>query len=98
SDLNTKPPFSRFRICGIKVRGYLWGPPMKSSIVKRSIIIGGHKTSVSLEDEFWSDLQKIAKVNQATGAALIQEIARPRDRGNLPSGIGLFVLEHFRNQ
>jgi predicted DNA-binding ribbon-helix-helix protein len=39
---------------------------MKSSIIKRSVVIGGHKTSVSLEDAFWSDLKKIAHAQAAT--------------------------------
>jgi predicted DNA-binding ribbon-helix-helix protein len=39
---------------------------MRSAIVKRSIVIGGHKTSVSLEDEFWSGLEEIARHRRAT--------------------------------
>ena len=70
---------------------------MKSLIAKRSIIIDGHKTSVSLEDAFWSDLKKIADVQQATLSALVAEIDRTRKYGNLSSAIRLFVLEHFRN-
>lgn len=34
---------------------------MKSSIIKRSIVVNGHKTSVSLEDAFWSGLKDIAR-------------------------------------
>ena len=71
---------------------------MKSTIVKRSIVIGGHRTSVSLEDAFWSDLQKIAQIHQATRSDLIAEIDRTREQGNLSSAIRLFVLEHFRNK
>jgi predicted DNA-binding ribbon-helix-helix protein len=39
---------------------------MKSSVIKHSIVIDGHKTSVSLEDAFWSDLKKIAKAQGVT--------------------------------
>jgi predicted DNA-binding ribbon-helix-helix protein len=39
---------------------------MKTSIVKRSIIIGRHKTSVSLEDPFWDAMKEIAAIKGAT--------------------------------
>ena len=39
---------------------------MKSSVIKRSIMIDGHKTSVSLEDAFWRGLKEIARGQQAT--------------------------------
>jgi predicted DNA-binding ribbon-helix-helix protein len=71
---------------------------MKSSIVKRSIIIGGHKTSVSLEDAFWSDLKVIAHTKQATLGELVERIDETRGQGNLSSAIRLFVLEHFQGK
>jgi predicted DNA-binding ribbon-helix-helix protein len=67
---------------------------MKSAIVKRSIVIDGHKTSVSLEDAFWSDLKKIAHAQEATLSKLVAEIDRTREQGSLSSAIRLFVLEH----
>ena len=70
---------------------------MKSSIVKRSIVIDGHKTSVSLEDAFWTDLKNIAHTGHTTLAALIAKIDQTRE-GNLSSAIRLFVLDHFRNE
>ena len=70
---------------------------MKSSIVKRSIIIGGHKTSVSLEDAFWTDLKNIAHTQQTTLSELVTKIDQTRE-GNLSSAIRLFVLDHFRNE
>ena len=70
---------------------------MKSSVVKRSIIINGHKTSVSLEDAFWADLKNIAHTQQATLSELVTEIDQTRE-GNLSSAIRLFVLDHFRNE
>ena len=71
---------------------------MKSSVVKRSIVIDGHKTSVSLEDPFWTDLKKIAHTQQATLSGLITKIDGTREQGNLSSAIRLFVLQHFRNE
>jgi predicted DNA-binding ribbon-helix-helix protein len=65
---------------------------MKSLIVKRSVVIDGHKTSVSLEDSFWSEVKKIAHTQQATTSKLIAEIDKARRReSNLSSAIRLFV-------
>ena len=72
--------------------------PMKSLVAKRSIVIDGHKTSVSLEDAFWHDLKNIAHTQQATLSELVARIDETRERGNLSSAIRLFVLEHFRNE
>jgi predicted DNA-binding ribbon-helix-helix protein len=69
---------------------------MKSSIQKRSIIIDGHKTSVSLEEAFWSDLKDIAHSQQATPSKLITQIDQTRQQGNLSSAIRLYVLEYIR--
>ena len=69
---------------------------MKSSIAKRSIVIDGRKTSVSLEDAFWDDLKEIAHTQQATLSALVAKIDKTRQHGNLSSAIRLFVLEYFR--
>ena len=71
---------------------------MKSSVVKRSIIIDGHKTSVSLEDAFWGHLKDIAHAEQATLSKLVAEIDATRQHSNLSSAIRLYVLEHFRTQ
>ena len=69
---------------------------MKSSIIKRSVVIDGHKTSVSLEDAFWSDLKEIARGQQATLSNVVAEIDKARQRGNLSSAIRLFVLDRVR--
>ncbi|HEV8463789.1 MAG TPA: ribbon-helix-helix domain-containing protein [Pseudolabrys sp.] len=69
---------------------------MKSSIIKRSIVIDGHKTSVSLEDAFWSGLKEIARGQQATLSNVVAEIDKARQRGNLSSAIRLFVLDQVR--
>ena len=67
---------------------------MKSLIAKRSVIIDGQKTSVSLEDPFWTDMKKIAHAQQMTLSALVAEIDGTREHGNLSSAIRLFVLRH----
>jgi predicted DNA-binding ribbon-helix-helix protein len=69
---------------------------MKSQVVKRSIIVGGHKTSVSLEDAFWQGLKDIAYGRRATISGLISDIDHQRSQGNLSSTLRLFVLDHFR--
>jgi predicted DNA-binding ribbon-helix-helix protein len=69
---------------------------MKSPVVKRSIVIAGHKTSVSLEDAFWSGLKDIAASRNMTLSELVASIDVDRRQGNLSSAIRLFVLEHFR--
>lgn len=70
---------------------------MKSPVVKRSIVIAGHKTSVSLEDDFWEALKEIAVRRKATLSDLVANIDASRTQGNLSSAIRLFVLDHFRN-
>jgi predicted DNA-binding ribbon-helix-helix protein len=71
---------------------------MKSSVVKRSIVIAGHKTSVSLEDAFWKGLKEIAGGRHMTLSDLVATIDSERHHGNLSSAIRLFVLDHYRAQ
>jgi predicted DNA-binding ribbon-helix-helix protein len=68
---------------------------MKSLILKRSIIIAGQKTSVSLEDEFWQALKQIAAGRDMHMAELVHQIGRQREYGNLSSALRLFVLDHY---
>ncbi|MBS7541460.1 ribbon-helix-helix domain-containing protein [Ancylobacter lacus] len=70
---------------------------MKSPVVKRSIVIAGHKTSVSLEDQFWDALKEIANNRRSTLSEIVASIDSGRNQGNLSSAIRLFVLAHFRN-
>ncbi|MFS8038807.1 ribbon-helix-helix domain-containing protein [Xanthobacter sp. AM11] len=69
---------------------------MKSPVVKRSIVIAGHKTSVSLEDAFWEALKEIASSRRLTLSDLVATIDSARTQGNLSSAIRLFVLDHYR--
>jgi len=71
---------------------------MKSPVVKRSIVIAGHKTSISLEDAFWKGLKEIAGNRQQTLSDIVAEIDKGRQQGNLSSAIRLFVLDFYRNQ
>jgi predicted DNA-binding ribbon-helix-helix protein len=71
---------------------------MKSPVVKRSIVIAGHKTSVSLEDAFWKGLKEIAGTRDMTLSELVAFIDSERQHGNLSSAIRLFVLDHYRSQ
>jgi predicted DNA-binding ribbon-helix-helix protein len=69
---------------------------MKSSIIKRSVVIDGHKTSVSLEDAFWKSLKQIARAQHETLSKTVAEIDKTRQHGNLSSAIRLFVLDRVR--
>jgi predicted DNA-binding ribbon-helix-helix protein len=71
---------------------------VKSLVVKRSIFLAGHKTSVSLEDDFWNALKKIAGDRHVTLAELVGGIKAQRQNGNLSSALRLFVLEYYRDK
>jgi predicted DNA-binding ribbon-helix-helix protein len=71
---------------------------MKSPVVKRSIKLDGRKTSVSLEDAFWSDLKEIASSRHMTLSELVAAIDAARQQGNLSSALRVFVLGHFQNE
>ena len=68
------------------------------AVVKRSVVVGGHKTSVSLEDAFWTSLKDIATRRGLTLSTQIDAIDRTRRTANLSSAIRLFVLDHFRTR
>ena len=71
---------------------------MKSPVVKRSIVVAGHKTSVSLEEAFWNGMKEIAAVRSLTMTERVGEIEGGRQKGNLPSAIRLYVLDYFRSR
>jgi predicted DNA-binding ribbon-helix-helix protein len=71
---------------------------MKSLILKRSIVIAGQKTSVSLEDEFWQALKQIAAELDMKMAELVHRVGQQREYGNLSSALRLFVLDHYLNR
>jgi predicted DNA-binding ribbon-helix-helix protein len=65
-------------------------------VVKRSIVVAGHKTSVSLEEAFWNSMKEISSERDLTLSELVGEIDGQRQQGNLSSAIRLFVLDYFR--
>jgi predicted DNA-binding ribbon-helix-helix protein len=69
-------------------------------VIKRSILIAGHRTSVSLEDAFWTALKDIAQARHVSVAELIASIDGARQTGNrtgnLSSAIRVFVLDYYR--
>ena len=71
---------------------------MKSPVIKRSIVVAGRKTSVSLEDAFWEGLKEIADERQLTLSDLVGEIDAHRQHANLSSAIRLFVLGRYRDR
>jgi predicted DNA-binding ribbon-helix-helix protein len=83
----------------LSVAGISSAPDEKEfAVVKRSIVVDGHKTSVSLEDAFWRSLKDIAMRRGLTLSTQIAIIDQHRKTSNLSSAIRLFVLEHFRDR
>lgn len=68
-----------------------------TAITKRSVVIAGHRTSVSLEAAFWRELKRIAAARRVTVNQLVAEIDRGRS-SNLSSAIRVFVLEAVSRQ
>ena len=71
---------------------------MKSPVVKHSVVLAGHKTSVSLEDAFWQGLKEIATSRQTSVSDLINSIDVDREHGNFSSALRLFVLSHYQGR
>jgi predicted DNA-binding ribbon-helix-helix protein len=71
---------------------------VKSLVLKRSVVIAGHKTSVSLEEEFWKSVKEIAGERNMTLGELIGKIDANREHANLSSAIRLFVLGVYRDR
>ncbi len=66
---------------------------------KRSVTIDGHRTSVSLEDAFWTELLAIAAQRGLSLNALVAQIDHARDApGNLSSALRLYVLDDLRKR
>jgi predicted DNA-binding ribbon-helix-helix protein len=66
--------------------------------MKRSIVIGGHKTSISIEELFWRGLRDIAAAKGMRVSELVAAIDNNRRQGNLSSNIRLFVLDYYQAQ
>lgn len=70
----------------------------QSPVRKRSVSIGVHKTSVSLEPEFWFALKAIAAEENIEIGRLLERIDEQRERSNLSSACRVFVLKHLQQQ
>ena len=69
-----------------------------STVRKRSVSIGGHRTSYSIEDAFQAELNAIAETRGISLAALIAKIDAERDpEANLSSALRLFVLAELKS-
>ena len=71
---------------------------MTAGITKRSVMIAGHRTSVSLEDPFWDALREIAAARGQSVQALIGAIDAGREGQNLSSALRVFVLAEVRDR
>ncbi|HEY4140198.1 MAG TPA: ribbon-helix-helix domain-containing protein [Pseudolabrys sp.] len=71
---------------------------MKSAIAKRSVVLDHHKTSISLEDDFWNGVREIADRKKIKLAELLAQIDAERNHSNLSSAIRVFVLNEMRAQ
>ena len=71
---------------------------MKSPVGKRSVVVAGHKTSVSLEEAFWNGMKEISGERSITLSDLVGEIDTKRQQGNLSAAIRLFVLDYFKGR
>ena len=71
---------------------------MQTEILKRSIVIAHHKTSVSLEDNFWNGLKEIADARDQSISGLVTTIKMAHEQSNLSSAIRLFVLAYYRER
>ena len=67
-------------------------------VLRRSIVIAGRKTGISLEDAFWNSLREIAHRRQETVHQLVASIDANRKAANLSSVIRVFVLDFYRSQ
>jgi predicted DNA-binding ribbon-helix-helix protein len=72
------------------------GDIMQTAVIKRSIVLDGHKTSVSLENEFWHGLREIAGRENTALSTLVGKIDRERNSCNLSSAIRVYVFNYFR--
>jgi predicted DNA-binding ribbon-helix-helix protein len=69
---------------------------MNNRVTKRSVVIAGRKTSVSLEEPFWVSAKEIAALEMITVVKLVEQIHNGGEHSNLSSAIRLFVLDHYK--
>jgi predicted DNA-binding ribbon-helix-helix protein len=69
------------------------GKPAAGAILKHSLAIAGHRTSISLERMFWDRLNALARARGMSLAALVTEIDAGRGAANLSSALRVAILE-----
>lgn len=72
--------------------------PTPQRVVKRSLQISGHRTSVSLEEIFWTELRAIAAARAQSVASLVAAVDAARGEANLSSALRVYVLETVRRK
>lgn len=66
---------------------------------KISVIIANrHQTSISLEEDFWREFQKIAQEKNVSINQLVTEIDSIREQENLSSAIRIYILNYIKNK
>jgi bacterioferritin-associated ferredoxin len=81
---------------GMKLDRHRRNPTIKSLVVKQSVVINGHNTSMSIERAFWKALKEIAVAQNISANTLISNIDNEREAANLSSAIRVYVVEHYR--
>jgi len=69
--------------------------PVETVVKKRSVFVGAHKTSISLENEFWDALKLIARTQNMSISILLESIATKSPQ-NLSSAVRVFILDYYR--
>lgn len=70
----------------------------RSKIKKRSVIVSGRQSSVSLEDEFWDEVRKIAHLREQSVQDFVADVLKAYEGHNLSSALRVYVLQHYRSQ
>ncbi len=65
---------------------------------KRSIRIGGHPTSITLEEPFWEALKELSDAQKKSVSQLVAEIDESRGNANLSSALRVYILNRFRTK
>jgi predicted DNA-binding ribbon-helix-helix protein len=68
----------------------------KSKVLKRSIVLDGRKTSITLEEDFWTALKEIAATQNVRVSELVATVDRSRKHANLSSSLRLYVLAYYQ--
>jgi predicted DNA-binding ribbon-helix-helix protein len=73
--------------------------PRQSTVIKRSVVVAGQKTSISIEDAFWSELKDLARRQNRTVSDLVHAIHTARGEGaNLSSAVRVYILDQLRSR